>query len=74
MTKLTEMMRRFSEMNPEEQLEQIRDIRRNRYVTKPKAEARKRASGKKKIPKAEKLLAALSPEERAELLKEFDIE
>ena len=71
MSKLEDLVNSFSQMNPEEQLEKIRDIRRNKYVHKPALEKRKRKARKKSSAAAEKLLASLSEKERAAILKQF---
>jgi len=71
MATLEELVRSFSSMNPEEQLEKIRDIRRNKYVHKPALEKRKRQARKKSTSAVRKLLATLSEEDRAALIERY---
>lgn len=68
---LEDLVNSFSEMNPEEQLEKIRDIRRNKYVHKPALEKRKRKAKKKTSSAIKKLLEALPEEERRAFIEQF---
>ncbi len=72
MPSLEDLVNSFSSMSPEEQLEKIREIRRNKYVHKPALEKRKRKARKKSSSAVAKLLATLSEEDRAALLAEYE--
>lgn len=61
----------YSLMSSEEQLEKIRDVRRNKYVHKPALEKRQRKARKKSSTAVAKLLAGLSEKDREELLSQF---
>ena len=71
MSELKDLVNSFSLMNPEEQLEKIRDIRRNKYVHKPALEKRKRKAKRKSTSQIAKLLATLSEADRAALAEQF---
>jgi hypothetical protein len=70
--KLKDLVDQFSEMDPVQQIEKIRDIRRNKYRVKPATAARKRKAGKKSLPRAEKLMQQLTPAQIKELVKELE--
>lgn len=71
MSTLKDLVNSFTEMNPEDQLEKIRDIRRNKYVHRPALEKRKRQARKKSSASVAKLLGALSEADRAALVDQY---
>ena len=74
MSTLKDLVNTFTSMNPEEQLEKIRDIRRNKYVHRPALEKRKRQARKKSSATVAKLLSALSAADRAALIGQYEEE
>jgi len=72
MSTLKDLVNSFTGMNPEDQLEKIRDIRRNKYVHRPALEKRKRQARKKSSSTVAKLLGSLSETDRAALLGQYD--
>ncbi len=74
MPTLEDLVKSFSVMAPDEQLEKIRDVRRNKYEHRPALEKRKKKARKKKASTASKLLELLSPEERRALLEDYGVE
>ncbi|MCW4026074.1 MAG: hypothetical protein NWE76_01155 [Candidatus Bathyarchaeota archaeon] len=71
---LEDLVKSFSAMNHEEQLEKIRDVRRNKYEHRPALEKRKRKARKKKASSIMKILEALPAEERLALLESMENE
>jgi microsomal dipeptidase-like Zn-dependent dipeptidase len=71
---LEDLVKSFSSMNHEEQMEKIRDVRRNKYEHRPAMEKRKRKARKKKASSLAKILEALPLEERIALLESLEDE
>lgn len=71
---LRDLLKLYSDMSSEEQLEHIREIRRKRYVERPGAKRRAASAAKPKVNKAKKLLDGLSASDLERLLKEADDE
>ena len=71
--KLEDLFKSFSDMNPEEQLEKIREVRNTRSIERPAVAQRRRKkehkTSQKKKDVAKQLLMKLSPEERQQLLE-----
>jgi hypothetical protein len=72
---LNDLVKPIEEMTDEELKQRLFDLRHRREVEKPAAKARvkkaEKKESKKKVSAAEKLLADLSPEDLAALLKEL---
>lgn len=72
---LQDLLQDFTDMSEEDQLEHIRQIRKNRMEEKPSTQKRKAktkmSQQKKAATKAKNLASQLTPEERAKLIKEL---
>lgn len=66
--KFEALFEEFSQIDPEAQLEKIREIRKQRFSETAKTVKKKAASKKKKKTDAQKLLASLSPEDLKAIL------
>jgi DNA-binding MarR family transcriptional regulator len=73
---LSNLIKPIDMMSDEELLERIKELRHRREVLRPAATAHKQKAAKKKVApvvnKLEKLLAGMSEEERAELLRSLE--
>lgn len=72
---LKDIVKPIDQMTDEELLEHLRQIRHRRSVERPAARAKVERAEKKesrgKLSKMDKMLAALSPEDRAKLIAEL---
>jgi len=73
---LSKLVKPIDLMTDEELRERLKEIRHRREVIRPAAANRKQKAAKKTVApvasKLEKLLAGMSPEERAQLLSELE--
>lgn len=67
--KYTDLFPDLSEMTTEELMALVKETRRNKYEVKP---AKVKIEKRYKTKEVKKILKALSPELRAQLLKEYD--
>jgi len=73
---LKDLVKPIDKMSDEELLERLREIRHRKTVERPAAKARVEKAEKKqsrgRMSAMDKLLAALTPEEQAELMKSLE--
>lgn len=74
---LTDLYKPLHELSDEELVERVRQIRHNRTVERPAAKARAKKEANKgsvtKINKLQAMLAAMSPEDKQQLLADLGI-
>lgn len=73
---LKDLVKPIDQMSDDELLERLREIRHRKTVERPAAKARVEKAEKKqsrsRMTAMDKMLAALSPEEQAELMKSLE--
>lgn len=74
--KLPALVKTLDQMSDEELQERLRQIRHNRETVRPAAkkhvERSEAKTSRKRVSKVEDMLDALSPEDRAELIKQLE--